>query len=95
MSSHHDHHNLHSNEPKKVAFATPLILGLVTMLAILLLVSLGDQKQECCEGQTNGTHHEAAHGSQKDHHDPESHDHSATHGEAAEVHSSEHEGSSH
>ena len=35
MSSHHDHDN-HSQEVKPVAFRTPLIMGLVTILIILL-----------------------------------------------------------
>ncbi len=49
MSSHHDHDDHHSNEPKPVAFRTPLILGLVTILAIMLLVSTCDKKHGCCE----------------------------------------------
>ncbi len=52
MSSHHDHDN-HSHEAKPVAFRTPLILGLVTILAILLAVSTCDNnhhgKCECKE----------------------------------------------
>jgi hypothetical protein len=43
MSSHHDH-DQHSQEPKKVAFRTPLILGLVTIFIILLAVSTCDNK---------------------------------------------------
>lgn len=49
MSSHHDHDN-HSAEPKKVAFRTPLIMGLVTIFIILLAVSTCDKKHGCCEG---------------------------------------------
>lgn len=49
MSSHHDHDN-HSSEPKTVAFRTPLIMGLVTILIILLAVSTCDKKHGCCEG---------------------------------------------
>ena len=49
MSSHHDHHDNHSKETKPVAFRTPLILGLVTLLAIVLLVSTCDKKHGCCE----------------------------------------------
>jgi hypothetical protein len=49
MSSHHDHDN-HSHEAKPVAFRTPLILGLVTILIILLAVSTCDKKHGCCEG---------------------------------------------
>lgn len=52
MSSNHDHHNNHSEESKPVAFRTPLILGLVTLLAIVLLVSTCDKKQGCCEEET-------------------------------------------
>ena len=49
MSSHHDHHN-HSNEAKPVAFRTPLILALVTVLVILLAVSTCDNKHHSsCE----------------------------------------------
>lgn len=49
MSSHHDHDN-HSNEAKPVAFRTPLILGLVTILIILLAVSTCDNKHHgSCE----------------------------------------------
>ena len=50
MSSHHDHDN-HSNEAKPVAFRTPLILGLVTILLILLAVSTCDKKHGCCEDE--------------------------------------------
>ncbi len=49
MSSHHDEHN-HSNEPKKVQFRTPLIMGLVTVLLIFLAVSTCNPKHGCCEG---------------------------------------------
>lgn len=47
MGSHHDHP---VTENKPVAFRTPLILALVTVLAILLLVSTCDNKKCCCEG---------------------------------------------
>lgn len=49
MSSHNDHDNHHSEEKKPVAFRTPMILGLVTLLAIILLVSTCDKKHGCCE----------------------------------------------
>lgn len=49
MSSHHDHDN-HPQEVKPVAFRTPLILALVTVLIIFLAVSTCDKKQDCCEG---------------------------------------------
>ena len=48
MSSHHDEHN-HSNEPKKVQFRTPLIMGFVSVLLIFLAVSTCDPKHGCCE----------------------------------------------
>ena len=48
MSSHHDHDN-HSTEAKPVAFRTPLIFGLVTILIILIAVSTCDKKHGCCE----------------------------------------------
>jgi hypothetical protein len=43
MSSHQNHDN-HSNEVKPVAFRTPLILALVTILLIMLAVSTCDKK---------------------------------------------------
>lgn len=67
MSSHHDHDDHHSNEPKPVAFRTPLILGLVTILAIVLLVNTCDRKHGCCEDGEKceaacESKHEAKHG---------------------------------
>ena len=51
MGSHHDHDHP-VTETKPVAFRTPLILALVTVLAILLLVSTCDNKKCCCcEGE--------------------------------------------
>ena len=44
MSSNHDHDN-HPNEAKPVAFRTPLILALVTVLILLLAVSTCDNKK--------------------------------------------------
>lgn len=74
MSSGHDHHDNHSTEPKTVAFRTPMILALVTVLAIVLLVSTCDKKHGCCEdgakceqeagehgGHENAGHENAAH----------------------------------
>ena len=52
MSSHNDH-DQHSQEAKPVAFRTPLILALVTVLIILLAVSTCDKKQGCCEDEEN------------------------------------------
>lgn len=49
MSS-HDHDN-HPQEAKPVAFRTPLILALVTVLIILLAVSTCDKRHGCCEGE--------------------------------------------
>lgn len=46
MGNHHDNHG-HSNEQKPVSFAVPFILATVTLIAILLLVSLGDPKKGC------------------------------------------------
>ena len=42
MSSHHDHDSHHVTESKPVSFRVPLIMGLVTILLILLLVSTCD-----------------------------------------------------
>ncbi len=66
MSSHHENH--HSEEKKPVAFRTPMILGLVTLLAIVLLVSTCDNKSEHCssECKENGT--ESHQCSSNDHH---------------------------
>ena len=63
MSSHHDdHHDQHSEEAKPVAFRTPLILGLVTLLAIVLLVSTCDKKHDCCEDKAKCEGHAKEHG---------------------------------
>ena len=86
MSSHHDHDN-HSAEAKPVAFGTPLILALVTVLIILLGVSTCDNKkhgsceckedcsEECmkkCESDDHSGHDAAAiHGTE---HAEESHE---------------------
>ena len=60
MSSHHDDHN-HSTEPKKVHFSTPLIMGLVTILLILIAVSTCDHKKhEASEEGAATTHEEVA-----------------------------------
>jgi OmpA-OmpF porin, OOP family len=56
MSSHHDHNDHHSEETKPVAFRTPLILGLVTVLAIVLLVSTCDKKHESKSEAHNKEH---------------------------------------
>lgn len=63
MSSNHDQDN-HSTEAKPVAFRTPLILALVTVLIILLAVSTCDKKHGCCEGDKEKceTSCEAKHG---------------------------------
>lgn len=76
MSSHHDHDQPVS-ETKPVAFRTPLIMALVTVLIILLAVSTCDKKEEgCCEGEAkcetkcedkHGEHHGAD--AKKEHHD--------------------------
>lgn len=67
MSSGHDHHDNHSKEPKTVSFRTPLIMGLVTVLIILLAVSTCDRKDHCCEDgakceQEAGGHGHGEHG---------------------------------
>lgn len=70
MSSGHDHHDNHSNEPKTVSFRTPMILALVTMLLIVLAVSTCDKKHGCCEDETkceeNSEHHKQE-GAAKEH----------------------------
>jgi len=63
MASHSEHNDHHSNEKKPVSFIVPLIFGLVITLVILLFVSLGDPKPECCEG---GGHGEAKECCEKD-----------------------------
>ncbi len=68
MSSHNDHDN-HSAEPKEVAFRTPLILALVTVLIILLAVSTCDKKHGCCEDEAKceaacETKHDETHGTE-------------------------------
>ena len=67
MSSHHDHDDHHSNEPKTVAFRTPLILGLVTILAIMLLVSTCDKKHGCCEDGEKCEDNRLNHAAHSDH----------------------------
>jgi hypothetical protein len=49
MANHQDHHDHHSDEKKPVSFTVPLIFGSVIVLAIVLLVSLGDPKHGNCE----------------------------------------------
>ncbi len=84
MSSHHDHDDHHSTEPKPVAFRTPLILGLVTILAIVLLVSTCDKKHGCCEdGEKCGT--EQTHGSAHGEHDATATEHSNVEGHEHDV----------
>ncbi len=70
MSSSHDNHHNQNEEPKTVSFRTPMILGLVTLLAIVLLVSTCDNKKCCHDGQkceeaaeqnSHGGHHDASH----------------------------------
>lgn len=84
MSSHHDHdHPVTENKP--VAFRTPLILALVTVLAIVLLVSTCDNKhhgnceckedcsEECMKKCESGDHsgHEATTHETEAHHEAE------------------------
>ena len=53
MAHHHDDHGHGHNEQKPVSFTVPLILGAVTVLIIVLLVSLGNPshhgKCECAD----------------------------------------------
>lgn len=77
MSSHHDDHDQPVSETKPVAFRTPLIMALVTVFAMLLLVSTCDKKEECCcEGDAkcetkcedkHGEHHGAE--AKEEHHE--------------------------
>jgi len=57
MSSHHDDH---STEEKTVSFKTPIIMGLVTVLIILLAVSTCDRKQHCHATAEHHSGHEAS-----------------------------------
>ncbi|MBK9283729.1 MAG: hypothetical protein IPM51_05345 [Sphingobacteriaceae bacterium] len=76
--SHHDDH--HSEEKKPVAFTVPFILGLVTITAILSLVSLGNPchckescETECCtpgaekHADAHGTEHGENHATEAEH----------------------------
>ncbi|MBL7933895.1 MAG: hypothetical protein JNL60_18470 [Bacteroidia bacterium] len=66
MSGDHHHHDHHSKEQKPVAFTVPLILGCVTLLAVVLFLSLCDPKphhdgeHEHGAAATEASHHEAA-----------------------------------
>ncbi len=71
MSSHHDTH--HTEEKKPVSFSTPMILGIVTLLAIVLLVSTCDNKHGCCEDESACETTEAQHGGKHNAHATESH----------------------
>ena len=79
MSAHHDNHQ-HSTEPKKVAFSTPLILGLVTLLVILLSLSTCDKKHKCCEDETKCEKTETKHGEE---HNNDAHASDSAHKEVA------------
>lgn len=65
MSGGH-HHDHHSTEQKPVAFTVPLILGCVTLLAVVLFLSLCDPKPHHGAGHgheatgTEAVHHDAA-----------------------------------
>ncbi len=82
MSSGHDNH---PNEPKTVAFRTPMILALVTVLAIVLLVSTCDTKK-CCE---DGTKCEETSGGHDEHGNAATEEHMEKHDEAAAMHATE------
>ncbi len=62
MGNHHDHHNDHSTEKKPVSFTVPLIFASVIVLVIVLLVNLGDSRNECCEGDNAQACVKDAHG---------------------------------
>lgn len=80
MSSNHDQDN-HSNEAKPVAFRTPLILGLVTILIILLAVSTCDKKHDCCEDKEDCSEESMKNCNSDDH---------SEHHEGTEAHTNEH-----
>jgi len=92
MSSHHDH-DQHSQEPKKVAFRTPLILGLVTIFIILLAVSTCDNKhhgsceedcsEECMKKCEAGDKSECGSNKHEEHHTVPGHEASHTEEHAA------------
>lgn len=90
MSSHHDHDN-HPQETKPVAFRTPLILALVTVLVILLAVSTCDKKHGCCEDSEKcettcePKHGHDDHNVAKEHSAVEEHEHNVVTEEAAVV----------
>lgn len=67
MSAHHDHNDHHVSESKPVAFLTPLILGLVTMLVILAFVSLGNPSHCCKDGECCKKEAVSGHESEPDH----------------------------
>lgn len=100
MGNHHDNHG-HSNEQKPVSFTVPFILATVTLIAILLLVSIGDPKKgchgqcnekecskECMEKCEKGGHHGAAHEEHAttNEHEAKTEEHTAVVDSAATVH---------
>lgn len=85
MSSGHDHHDNHSKEPKTVAFRTPLIMGLVTILIIVLSVNACDKKDHCCEDGTKCEQEAGGHGEHGGHETGGHEEHMEKHDEAAPV----------
>ncbi len=85
MSSGHDHHDNHSKEPKTVSFRTPLIMGLVTMLIIVLAVSTCDKKDHCCEDGAKCEQDAGGHGEHGGHEKAGHEEHAEKHEEAAAV----------
>lgn len=83
MSSGHDHHDNHSKEPKTVAFRTPLIMGLVTILIIVLAVNACDKKDHCCEDGTKCEQEAGGHGEHGGHETGGHEEHMEKHDEAA------------
>ena len=83
MSSGHDHHDNHSNEPKTVSFRTPMILGLVTILIIVLSVNACDKKNHCCEDGAKCEQEAGGHGEHGGHAKAGHEEHMEKHDEAA------------
>lgn len=90
MSSGHDHHDNHSNEPKTVSFRTPLIMGLVTILIIVLAVNACDKKSHCCEDGTQCEQEAGGHGEHGGHEKAGHEKHMEKHDDAAHEAATEH-----
>jgi hypothetical protein len=90
MSSGHDHHDNHSKEPKTVSFRTPMILGLVTILIIVLSVNACDKKNHCCEDGAKCEQEAGGHGEHGGHEKGGHEEHMEKHDEAAHGTAAEH-----